>query len=137
VMCLATQSPSDVLGSPLARTLIEQTPTKVFFPNVDASRDYVEGFGLSEREYALIKDTMTPGSRQFLVKQGAHSVVAQLDLKGFNSELAVISGRAQTVELMRRLIDTFGDDPDAWLTPFLARVLANDFGPLDPWPSFE
>ena len=36
VMCLATQSPSDVLDSPISRTLVEQTPTKVFFPNADA-----------------------------------------------------------------------------------------------------
>ncbi len=33
VMCLATQSASDVLDSPISRTIIEQTPTKVFFPN--------------------------------------------------------------------------------------------------------
>jgi type IV secretion system protein VirB4 len=37
VMCLATQSPSDVLDSPISRTLVEQTPTKVFFPSADAS----------------------------------------------------------------------------------------------------
>ena len=38
VMCLATQSASDVLGSPISRTIIEQTPTKIFFPNADARR---------------------------------------------------------------------------------------------------
>lgn len=32
VMCLATQSVGDVLESPISRTLTEQTPTKVFFP---------------------------------------------------------------------------------------------------------
>ena len=37
VMCLATQSASDVLDSPISRTIIEQTPTKMFFPNADAS----------------------------------------------------------------------------------------------------
>ena len=37
VMCLATQSPSDVLDSPISRTLVEQTPTQVFFPSADAS----------------------------------------------------------------------------------------------------
>ena len=37
VMCLATQSPSDVLESPISRTLVEQTPTKIFFPNADAN----------------------------------------------------------------------------------------------------
>jgi type IV secretion system protein VirB4 len=137
VLCLATQSPSDVLGSPLARTLIEQTPTKVFFPNVDASRDYVEGFGLSEREFVLIKETLTPGSRQFLVKQGAHSVVCALDLKGFDEELAVISGRANTVDLVHRLIEQFGDDPSHWLTLFQVRVLLNDFGPVSAQLSFD
>lgn len=94
-MCLATQSTSDVLESPISRTLIEQTPTKVFFPNVDASEsEYTEGFGLTEREFRLIKQELEPGSRMFLVKQGHHSVVCQLDLKGMNRELAVISRRA-------------------------------------------
>ena len=39
VMVLATQSASDVLGSAISRTLIEQTPTKIFFPNADANAD--------------------------------------------------------------------------------------------------
>ncbi|MGH8239388.1 MAG: VirB4 family type IV secretion/conjugal transfer ATPase, partial [Steroidobacteraceae bacterium] len=69
VMCLATQSASDVLDSPISRTIIEQTPTKVFFPNVDASAaQYVEGFGLTEREFKLVKEQLEPGSRQFLIK---------------------------------------------------------------------
>ena len=56
VMCLATQSPSDVLDSPISRTLVEQTPTKIFFPNADADfREYTQGFGLTEREFKLIK----------------------------------------------------------------------------------
>ena len=57
--------------------------------------EYIEGFGLTEREFKLIKEQLEPGSRMFLVKQGHHSVVCQLDLKGFDAELAVISGRAQ------------------------------------------
>jgi type IV secretion system protein VirB4 len=53
VLCAATQSPSDALQSPIARTIIEQTPTKLLFPNVDATpEDYIDGFGLTEREFA-------------------------------------------------------------------------------------
>src|SRR5581483_2651801 len=37
-MCLATQSAGDVLDSSISRTLIETTPTKIFFPNMDADR---------------------------------------------------------------------------------------------------
>jgi type IV secretion system protein VirB4 len=121
VMCLATQSASDVLDSPIARTLIEQTPTKVFFPNADASaREYIEGFGLSEREFQLIKERLEPGSRAFLVKQGHRSVICQLDLKGFDAELAVISGRAAQVAEVQELIEQLGADPARWLPRFMA-----------------
>ena len=120
VMCLATQSPSDVLDSAISRTLVEQTPTKIFFPNADANLDeYKQGFGLSEREYRLIKEQLEPGSRMFLVKQAHHSVVCKLDLKGFDTELAVISGRAATVERMGRIIAERGGEPEKWLPHFM------------------
>jgi type IV secretion system protein VirB4 len=123
VMCLATQSASDVLDSPISRTLIEQTPTKVLFPNPDASaEEYTTGFGLTEREFKLIKEQLEPGSRMFLIKQGHHSVVCQLDLKGFESELAVISGRATQVQRMHQLIADTGPDPSRWLPLFLAKT---------------
>jgi type IV secretion system protein VirB4 len=121
VMCLATQSASDVLDSPISRTIIEQTPTKVFFPNAEASaEEYTQGFGLTEREFRLIKEQIEPGSRCFLVKQGHHSIVCRLDLKGFDAELAVISGRARHLARMQRLIDVHGDDPERWLPAFMS-----------------
>jgi type IV secretion system protein VirB4 len=120
VMCLATQSASDVLDSPISRTIIEQTPTKVFFPNSEADADeYTEGFGLTEREFRLVKEQLAPGSRMFLVKQGHHSVVCRLDLQGFEAELAVISGRASQVERMRKIVAEHGSDPARWLPVFM------------------
>lgn len=121
VMVPATQSASDVLDSAISRTIIEQTPTKILFPNPDAnSTEYIEGFGLSEREFKLIKEQLEPGSRQFLVKQGHYSVVCQLDLKGFDAELKVISGRASSVEALHRIMVVTGADPASWLPVFLA-----------------
>ncbi|MBW4053296.1 MAG: hypothetical protein HIU85_17915, partial [Proteobacteria bacterium] len=64
-------------------------------------------------------EQIEPGTRMFLVKQGHHSIVCQLDLKGFDDELAVISGRASTVERMRRLIEEQGPNPAAWLPAFM------------------
>ena len=123
VAAFATQSPSDVLASPIARTLVEQTPTKVLFPNLEAQRaEYVDGFGLSEREFELIGRELTPGSRRFLVRQGMQGVVCELNLSGFEYELAVISGRAENVQRMERLIEEFGDDPAGWLPVFRAEV---------------
>jgi type IV secretion system protein VirB4 len=120
VMAFATQGTADVLATPLARALIEQTPTKVFFPNADASREgYVDGFGLTEREFDLIRTELSPGSRRFLIKQGRESVVAELDLKGFDAELKVISGRSASVEELERLIAELGAAPASWLPTFM------------------
>jgi type IV secretion system protein VirB4 len=121
VMCLSTQSPSDVLDSPIARTIIEQTPTKIFFPNSQATAaDYCEGFALSARELQLIQEDMEPGARQFLIKQAGQSVVCELDLKGLEGVLAVISSRAQSLHRMNHRIAQYGPDPSQWLPTFLS-----------------
>ena len=126
VMALATQSASDVLGSAISRTLIEQTPTKVFFPNADANwEDYGLGFGLTEREFVLLKEQLEPGSRRLLLKQGHQSVVCELDLKGFDGELAVISGRRSSVDIVNELITRLGANPRSWLPSFYERVLTS------------
>jgi type IV secretion system protein VirB4 len=124
-MFMATQSPRKVIDSPISRSVIEQTPTKIYLPNNEATReDYIEGFGLTVREFKLIKEQLEPGSRAFLIKQGRHSVVCQLDLKGFARELAVISGRSATVDLMNRAIGAQGPVPEAWLPTFYEAALA-------------
>ena len=119
---LDSQSPSDAIKHPHSRTLIEQTPTKICFPNPDATlEDYATdaGLNLTEREYRLIKQDIPTGSRMFLVKQGHNSVVAKLDLKDFDGELSVLSARKANIERMQRLIDKHGEDPHQWLPEFL------------------
>jgi type IV secretion system protein VirB4 len=124
VMCVATQSPSDVLLSPISRTIIEQTPTKIFFPNANADAAEYASLGLTDREIRLINEQLEPGSRCFLVKQGQRSVVCQLDLKGFDAELRVISGRVAQVRRMEQLIETHGPEPSHWLPQFMSPATA-------------
>lgn len=122
LMVLGTQSPADVLRSPIAHTVLEQCATKIFLPNPHASaRDYIDGFGLTQREFALVRDELTPQSRRFLVKQGLDSVVAELDLAGLDDALAILSGRTETVELLDRLRSIHGDASSEWLEPFHAQ----------------
>jgi type IV secretion system protein VirB4 len=56
----------------------------------------------------------------FLIKQGHWSVVCQLDLKGFDAELAVISGRKSSDERLHSLIAELGEAPEQWLPAFMA-----------------
>ena len=120
----ATQSPSDVTQSDIARTVIEQTLTKIFFPNAEASEEeYCGVFGCSQREFALVKHELEPGRREFLIKRPHVSVVGTLDLSGFGFEIDVISGRTRTVEIVNELIRLHGPDPSAWLPAFKAARL--------------
>lgn len=122
VMCLATQGARDVLASPISRSIVEQTPTKIFFPNPQADRaDHIDGLGLTEREYELVSRELPAGSRQFLVKQSGVSVVCELDLTGLTAELAVISGRRESLDQVERLRQSLGGEASAWLDTFMKR----------------
>jgi type IV secretion system protein VirB4 len=119
LMVFGTQSPADVLRSEISHTILEQCATKIFLPNPHASpRDYVEGFGLTEREFRLVREDLLAERHQFLVKQGLNSVVVELDLSGLSDELAVLSGRTETVELLDQIRAVHGDDPAHWTKPF-------------------
>lgn len=115
-----TQSPSDVLRSRISRQLIEQCVTQLYLPNPKAAReDYIEGFKLTEREYEIIgRDMVEQNLRGFLFKQGPNATVCELNLRGFEQELAVLSGTAASVELSLRAIAKAGDNPDHWLPIF-------------------
>ncbi|MDD2934352.1 MAG: VirB4 family type IV secretion/conjugal transfer ATPase [Methylotenera sp.] len=117
-LVMFTQSPRDALRSKISHSLIEQTATKIFLPNPGADyEDYVNGFKLTVREFEIIRD-LGEKSRQFLIKQGQNSVVAELNLRGFDDELAVLSGNTATSLLAERLVADLGDDPEKWLPEF-------------------
>ncbi len=114
VMCLATQSPSDVLDSPISRTLVEQTPTKVFFPNADANlaRLHAMDFGLTSASSDSSRINSSQGRACFWSSKRITASCAELDLKGFDAELAVISGRAAEVKRMQQIVSESGADPN-------------------------
>jgi type IV secretion system protein VirB4 len=114
-----TQNASDALDSRISGAIIEQSATQIFFPNPKAkAADYVEGFGLTEHELALVQ-TLPDTSRCFLIKQSDHSVVARLDLAGLDGELRVLAGTERSIRRLDSLREALGDDPADWLEPFM------------------
>jgi type IV secretion system protein VirB4 len=120
VVGFCTQNASDALDSRIASAIIEQSACQIFFPNPKArASDYIEGFGLTEHEFELVR-TLPDTSRCFLVKQPDHSVVARLDLSGLDGELRVLAGTERSVRRLDGLRATLGDDAAGWLDPFMA-----------------
>jgi type IV secretion system protein VirB4 len=115
-----TQNADDALESRVGTAIIEQSATQIFFPNPKARAvDYIEGFGLSEHEFELVR-TLPDTSRCFLIKQADHSVVARLDLTGLTGELRVLAGTEASVRQLDALRERLGDEPQAWLDAFMA-----------------
>ncbi len=85
------------------------------------ARDYMQGFGLTEHEFGLVK-SLPDTSRCFLIKHGSDSVVARLNLSGEPDLLTVLSGRERTVRLLDAILEDVGDSPEAWLPRLLEQA---------------
>lgn len=126
----ATQSPEDALRSDIAAALVEQTATMILLPNPNANRDdYVDGLKLTEAEYQVVK-SLDERSRCFLVKQGHASTVCQLNLRGLDDFLSVISASTDNIDIMHRVLEQRGAAlglaiealrPEQWLKEFYAQ----------------
>lgn len=117
----ATQSVEDAAKSQISDTLIQQTATQIFLPNLKATEVYTSAFMLSQREYMIIK-TIDPSSRYFIVKQGLDAVVARVNLAGMDNIVNVLSGRVETVLILDEIRKEYGDDPEKWLPVFYQRT---------------
>jgi type IV secretion system protein VirB4 len=123
----ATQSPEDALASDIAAALVEQTATMILLPNPNASRDdYIDGLKLTEAEYQVVV-SLDERSRCFLVKQGHASSICQLNLRGMDDALAVISASTDNIEIMHEVLEVQAGrhgiavdrlTPEQWLDAF-------------------
>lgn len=124
-----TQSPDEILRSPIARAIIEQMETFIFLPNSKADRgEYVNHFKVSPKEYEIIS-TLEDDSRMFLVKKGSendnrgNTVIAKLDLSALDrGSLKVLSGSSDSVAILDNIVKDVGDDPKMWLPRFRAEM---------------
>ena len=137
----ATQSPEDALKSDISAALIEQTATMILLPNPNANReDYIDGLKLTDAEFQVIKG-LDERSRCFLVKQGHASTVCQLNLRGMDDALAVISASTDNIEILHQVLDrkarflhvSPGElTPEQWLQDFYDHRKGSGKGPARP-----
>ncbi|MGN6424308.1 MAG: VirB4 family type IV secretion/conjugal transfer ATPase [Asticcacaulis sp.] len=117
-----TQSAQDALASRISSAIVEQAATHIFLPNARAqAADYVDGFGLSQHEFDLIR-SLPDHAHCFLVKHARESVVARLDLTGEAELLHVLSGRESAIRRLDEVRADVGDDPNDWMPVFLERL---------------
>jgi len=83
--------------------------------------DYIDGFGLTAHEYELVR-TLPDSAHCFLIKHGADSVVARLNLTGERDLLTILSGRERTVRLLDEIRASGAEDPADWLPLLLERA---------------
>lgn len=119
LVIFSMQRAKNATDSELGRTIIEQCPTRLFFPNNRADLDdLMTGMKLTKRE-AEIVTRMSTNSRCFLVRQDNHSVVCRLDLGNMPEVIAVLSGTTERIEKVDELRDSLGDAPAKWLPAYL------------------
>ena len=122
IIGFATQSAQDALGSRISSAILEQAATQIFMANPKARAvDYIEGFGLTEHEYALVR-SLPDTAHSFLIKHGNDSVVARLNLTGERDLLTILSGRERTVRMLDDIRGRIGDDPADWMPELLANA---------------
>jgi type IV secretion system protein VirB4 len=115
IYLFATQEPNDALESSIGKTIIQAVVTLVLLYNPEAlPSDYINGLKLTEAEYQRMLD-IPENSRQFLVKQGGQSALAHFDLSGMDDAISILSGTPDNSELLRKIIENVGEDPDVWL----------------------
>lgn len=122
IVGFVTQSAQDALESQISSAIVEQAATQIFMANPKGrAEDYIQGFGLTEHEYDLVR-TLPDNAHAFLIKHGGDSVVVRLDLSGEGDILTILSGRERTVRLLDEIRATTGDDPEAWMPQLLERA---------------
>ena len=93
----------------------EKMATKIFLPD-DTSYDIVKRvFKLTDQE-AMYLEALELSKRQFIIRQSDVSIVSEMNLRGFNLELALLScDDDKTRKKLSDIIETYGDSDSLWV----------------------
>ncbi|KVL25461.1 transporter [Burkholderia territorii] len=120
LLVLVSQNPEDAINCPVFADIRNQTATKIYLPNPDATAEGYKLLNLTDREFSALK-ALSKESRTFLIKQSNQSAFATLDLGGMNDEIAVLSGSLDNVAIWEEATRESGGDPALRMSLFQAR----------------
>ncbi|WP_394348916.1 VirB4 family type IV secretion system protein, partial [Klebsiella pneumoniae] len=129
VLVVATQSPDELIKSPIAAAVREQCATHIYLANPKAKRsEYVDELEVRELYFDKIK-AIDPLSRQFLVVKNPQrkgesddfAAFARLDLGKAAYYLPVLSASKPQLELFDEIWKE-GMKPEEWLDTYLERA---------------
>ncbi|EPU1275845.1 VirB3 family type IV secretion system protein [Escherichia coli] len=129
VLVPATQSPDELIKSPIAAAVREQCATHIYLANPKAKRnEYVDELQVRDLYFDKIK-AIDPLSRQFLVvknpqRQGERddfAAFAKLDLGKAAYYLPILSASAEQLELFDEIWSE-GMAPEEWIDTYLERA---------------
>ena len=136
-LLLITQSPEELIKSPIFPAIVQQTPTKILLPNPDAEYKNEQGggysrIGLTEKEFSKLQK-LALDSRTFLIKQGHNSSFATMNLYGFSDEITVLSSTKGNVQLLDKILSLLPQDTksEEWLPIFYKARKQMKTGELD------
>lgn len=118
LVIMATEKADEVLTSPLSAGIMKQVATQIYMPNPEAdAAEYGRIFGLTPIETQYLKK-MNLRRRQFLLKRGQQSIVAELDLRPLKTQVPILSANEVTINEMTKIISEKGLEPKNWLFDF-------------------
>ncbi|EEP3120978.1 conjugal transfer protein, partial [Salmonella enterica subsp. diarizonae] len=129
VLVVATQSPDELIKSPIAAAVREQCATHIYLANPKAKRsEYVDGLQVRELYFDKIK-AIDPLSRQFLVVKNPQrkgesddfAAFARLELGKAAYYLPVLSASKPQLELFDEIWKE-GMKPEEWLDTYLEQA---------------
>jgi type IV secretion system protein VirB4 len=118
IALLATEQVEEIDKSDLNPTIMEHIATQIYLANPSADAAYMETFGLTQQEVVYVT-AMEARRRHFLLKRGRESIVAELNLKGLEPLLNVLSADEDRLRKYEQIIATHGTELHEWLPRYL------------------
>ena len=121
IAVLATEQLENINQSELNPTIMEHIATQIYLPNPAADASYMETFGLTQQEVVYVT-AMEARRRHFLLKRGQEAIVAELNLKGLEPLLNVLSADEDRIRKFESITNAHGSELHAWLPRYLDAV---------------